>query len=292
MVLLRSRLTTAFAAFSLLGSSLAIPLVDKLSPDARELLKISRMQSSDALSFYLTSGPSDMAQAWQDLSQSQRISYLDEYNKAGISVIVSAFGETDTPTSSGTNAVAIADKIASWVKEYGLQGVDVDYDDFGAFDGSGATAEPWLIFLTQQLRKKLPQGEYILSHAPVAPWFTPNMWSGGGYLQVHKNVGNLIDWARRGLFCIGYLTDCPPQYNIQFYNQGTKEYTTCEGLFHKSLSNYPESSLFQSLLMVSNSTSLCLLGVSEAHSSAWDAGVMVWEYPDAPSNWITSVRGT
>lgn len=41
---------------------------------------------------------------------------------------IPASGETDTPTSSGTNAVAVADKIASWVKEYGLQGVDIDYE--------------------------------------------------------------------------------------------------------------------------------------------------------------------
>ncbi|KAF8550126.1 glycoside hydrolase family 18 protein [Imleria badia] len=301
------------AAFSLLGSSLAVPLADKLmslSPDARDLLKratpaaprfvvyddawVSPLPNPQelkgynvyALSFYKTSGPSDMAKA-------QRTSYLDEYNKAGISVIVSAFGETDAPTSSGTNAVAIADKIPSWVKEYGLHGVDVDYEDFNAFDSSAATAEPWLISLTQQLRKKLPQGEYILSHAPVAPWFSPNMWHGGGYLQVHKSVGNLIDW-----------------YNIQFYNQ--KEYTTCEGLLHKSSSSYPESSLFQisangvelDKLVIGKPakqsdanngymTTGTLAGcVSEAHSSGWDAGVMVWEYPDAPSSWITSVRGS
>lgn len=69
-----------------------------------------------------------MALAWQELSQSQRTFYLDEYEKAGTSVTIPASGETDTPTSSGTNAVAVADKIASWVKEYGLQGVDIDYE--------------------------------------------------------------------------------------------------------------------------------------------------------------------
>ena len=44
MMLFRSGLTTALAAFSLLGSSLAAPLVDKLkslSPGARDLLKRS-----------------------------------------------------------------------------------------------------------------------------------------------------------------------------------------------------------------------------------------------------------
>lgn len=32
--------------------------------------------------------------------------------------------------------------------------------------------------------------------------FTPNRWTGGGYLKVHQQVGSLIDW-----------------YNIQFYNR-------------------------------------------------------------------------
>lgn len=46
MMLLHSRLTTALAAFSLFGSSLAVPLADKLkglSPDACDLLDISFM---------------------------------------------------------------------------------------------------------------------------------------------------------------------------------------------------------------------------------------------------------
>lgn len=38
----------------------------------------------------------------------------------------------------------------------------------------------------------------------VAPWFSPDMWHGGGYLQVHRSVGNLIDWVRRGLFYMGF----------------------------------------------------------------------------------------
>jgi len=45
-------------------------------------------------------------------------------------------------------------------------------------------------------------GDYILTHAPVAPWFSPGKYRNGAYLTVHKTVGNLIDW-----------------YNIQFYNR-------------------------------------------------------------------------
>lgn len=69
-----------------------------------------------------------MALGWQELTDSERTSYLQEYNAAGISLTVSAFGSTDAPTSSGTDPVTIADNLASWVLQYGLQGVDIDYE--------------------------------------------------------------------------------------------------------------------------------------------------------------------
>ncbi|KAG9312386.1 glycoside hydrolase family 18 protein [Chiua virens] len=265
MVSLRTGVTAALAAYHLLGSTLAVPLVNKLtslSPGARDLLKRSTpaaprfvvyddagssLPSADqlkgynvfALSFWLTSGAADMALTWQDLSHSQRQKYVQEYNAAGISLIVSAFGETEAPTTNGHDPVDIANKLSSWVFQYGLQG------DFGAFDGSSGSAEPWVISLTRQLRTKLPQGEYILTHArafvtcicksiadilstAVAPWFSPNTWSGGGYLKIDQTVGSLIDW-----------------YNVQFYNQGANEYKFCSGLLHQSSSDNPESSLFQ-----------------------------------------------
>lgn len=76
----------------------------------------------------MTSGAADMALGWQELTDSERTSYLQEYNAAGISLIVSAFGSTDAPTSSGADPATVANNLASWVLEYGLQGVDVDYE--------------------------------------------------------------------------------------------------------------------------------------------------------------------
>ena len=37
--------------------------------------------------------------------------------------------------------------------------------DFTAFNSGKGSAEAWLISYTKQLRTKLPQGQYILSHA-------------------------------------------------------------------------------------------------------------------------------
>ncbi|KAG9312383.1 glycoside hydrolase [Chiua virens] len=327
MMSLSSVVIVISLAFSMFGSALADPLADKLrslSPGARDILKrttpaaphfvvyndawtsplptASQLQGYNvyALSFWLISGPADMAMGWQELTSDQRTSYLQEYNAAGISLIVSAFGSTDTPTSSGVDPTTVADNLASWVVQYGLQGVDVDYEDFNAFDGGGGSAETWLVNFTQQIRTQLPQGEYILSHAPVAPWFSPNMWSGGGYLAVNEAVGSLIDWV-----------SCSLTAYESFVPEGASEYTSCSGLLTTSSSTWPETALFQ---IASNGvyldklvigkpgttsdanngymdTSTLASCVAQAYSSGWNAGVMVWEYPHVGSSWITAVRG-
>ncbi|KAL6298978.1 glycoside hydrolase [Sparassis latifolia] len=243
------------------------------------------------LAFLLLEGAWDNAEAWTELTASQRSTILSEYSAAGISLIVSCFGSTDTPTTTGADPTSTANTFAAWVIEYGLDGIDVDYEDFDAFDAG--TAEAWLVTFTQQLRTQLPEGEYILTHAPVAPWFSPSIWTNGGYLQVNSEIGSLIDW-----------------YNVQFYNQGATEYTTCSGLLDASSSTWPESALFQIIAngvtadklvigkpattgdassgyMAPATLATC---VETAQSNGWGAGVMVWEYPDAPSSWIDTVR--
>jgi chitinase len=84
-------------------------------------------------------------------------------------LIVSAFGETDHPT--GADPVALAGKLAAFVKDNKLDGVDVDYEDLAAMDAKDGHAEQWLINFTKALRDKLPSKDYILTHAPLAPWY-------------------------------------------------------------------------------------------------------------------------
>ncbi|VDC05090.1 unnamed protein product [Peniophora sp. CBMAI 1063] len=246
-----------------------------------------------ALSFLLLSGPADQALEWTLITASQRAAIKAQYAAAGISLVVSVFGSTDAPTSSNADPVATANTIAAWVKEYSLDGVDVDYEDFNAFDATTGAAEAWLESFTRQLRSQLPSGQYIITHAPVAPWFEPNVWSGGGYLAIDKAVGSMIDW-----------------YNIQFYNQGTSEYTTCAGLLTSSGGAWPQTSLFEiaasgvslnKLVIGKPATAgdasngyiapATLAGcVSQAKAKGWSAGVMTWEYPDAAASWISTVR--
>ncbi|KAF8588811.1 glycoside hydrolase family 18 protein [Ramaria rubella] len=246
-----------------------------------------------AMAFLLTEGAFDKAEEWTQLTAAQRSSIKSQYAAAGIKLVVSVFGSTDAPTSSGADPIATANTMAAWVKEFDLDGIDVDYEDFNAINAGDGKAEAWLTSFTQQLRTQLPQGDFILTHAPVAPWFSPGLFGGGAYLTVDKNVGDLIDW-----------------YNIQFYNQGTTEYTTCAGLLTSSSSTWPQSALFQ---IAASGVSLDKLVIGkpgnsgdasngfidsstlagclqQAKAKGWNAGAMVWEYPDAAASWIQTVR--
>ncbi|KAJ7334138.1 glycoside hydrolase family 18 protein [Mycena albidolilacea] len=215
-----------------------------------------------ALSFLLTEGAFDKAFEWTTLTDAQRASVKAQYNAAGIKLVVSVFGSTDVPTSSGVNPVTMATTMANWVKQFNLDGIDVDYEDFNAFDAGDGKAEAWLISFTTQLRTLLPQGTYILTHA------------------LHAAVGNLIDW-----------------YNVQFYNQGATEYTTCANLLTTSSNTWPRTALFQiaasgvplSKLVIGKpgttgaadngfmSTSTLASCLAQAKSQGWNAGAMVWE---------------
>ncbi|KZV72386.1 glycoside hydrolase family 18 protein [Peniophora sp. CONT] len=246
-----------------------------------------------AISFLLASGPADQAQTWAQLSDSERKAAKKAYNDAGISVIVSAFGETESPTTDGTDPTDTANTMAEWVIKYDLDGIDVDYEDFDAFN-KGSAAQTWLNTFTKTLRKKLPAGQYTISHAPVAPWFSDS-YENGGYLAINKEVGDDIDW-----------------YNIQYYNQGSNMYTDCEGLLTKSGSSFPNTAVMQladagvdiNKIVIGKpgiasdasdgflSTTQLASCVKQAQAKGWNAGVMSWEYPHADTKWATAVRGT
>ncbi|TFK54531.1 glycoside hydrolase family 18 protein [Heliocybe sulcata] len=247
------------------------------------------------LSFLLSTGAADQAIEWTSLTADQRSTIKASYAAAGIKLLVSAFGSTETPTSSGINAVTAANNMAAWVKQYDMDGIDIDYEDFAAMNKGDGSAETWLINFTQQLRTQLPAGDFIITHAPVAPWFrNDGYYGGGGYHKVNAEVGSSIDW-----------------YNIQFYNQGTTEYTTCDNLLNESTSAWPNSAVFQiadsgvdlNKLVIGKPAQAAgdanngyiapatLAGcLSTAKAKGWNAGVMVWEFPDAAAAWIETVR--
>lgn len=81
-----------------------------------------------ALSFVLVERAYDKATEWTFLSARQRATVKAQYAAAGIKLIVSLFGSTDYPTTNGADPIKTADRMAAWVKQYDLDGVDVDYE--------------------------------------------------------------------------------------------------------------------------------------------------------------------
>lgn len=119
-------------------------------------------------------------------NQEIRASLKKAYNDNGVKVLVSAFGATEMPTSR--DPVDVANKLAKFVTDYNLDGCDIDYEDNDAMEaGKG---EAWLIAFTRRLRELLPT--QIITHAPQAPYFKSEYYPKGGYVTVHREVGNLI----------------------------------------------------------------------------------------------------
>ncbi|GJJ10813.1 hypothetical protein Clacol_005041 [Clathrus columnatus] len=209
-------------------------------------------------------GAYDKAAEWTQLTAAQRSTVKAQYNAAGVKLLVSLFGSTDAPTSTGADPVDTANTMAAWAIQYGLDGVDVDYEDFNAIDAGNGKAEAWLTTFTQQLRVNLPQGQYIITHAPVAPWFSPGIFGGGAYLTVNKNVGSIIDWS--ALF--------------QIAASGVS--------LNKLVIGKPANTGDANNGYIAPATlSTC---ITQAKAKGWNAGVMVWEFPDATASWIKSVR--
>ncbi|KAJ6514092.1 glycoside hydrolase [Mycena vulgaris] len=255
-----------------------------------------------ALSFIYSASLQDNAATWAQLDAATRATIKAEYAAADISLIVSAYGAGPNPTSAGDDPTAAANFIANYVKTFNLDGVDVDYADFGAIENAG-TAVAWLSTFTRALRAQLPQGQYILTHAPVAPWFSPATgsglaWLAAGfgpglenaepepdkakpkpwlpgqakpakhYLGVNSAVGSLIDW-----------------YNVQ----SSVFQIAANGVsLNKIVIDKPATAADATNGFMDPGTfSTCL---AQAKAQGWGAGAMTWQYPNGNSAWVTQVR--
>lgn len=104
-----------------------------------------------------------------------------KYNEGGVSIILSAFGAAEYPTTKGLDPIVCAQKLGEYVKQNNYDGVDIDYEDNEAMNKG--TGEQWMIQFMHQLRKLIPY--HIVTHAPQAPYFM-STYIGGGYRKIHK----------------------------------------------------------------------------------------------------------
>ncbi|KAI9632985.1 glycoside hydrolase superfamily [Dioszegia hungarica] len=246
-------------------------------PDVSTLKAFNRF----VLAFWMSDqGPVDNAQMWVWMPQADRRRVLDAYHNAGIALMVSAFGSTDQPTTWGKDPLATAQQLAKFVVDYEFDGVDIDYEDMGAMNSD--QAERWLIPFQKELRRLLPK-PYLISHAPVAPWFTSSSaYRSGAYVAIHQSVGDGIDF-----------------YNMQFYNQGDGVYTDCNSLINSSGGYWPGTSVMEMNSYAKVPLNKIVIGkpldagkasngymspqdlnvcVNQARGKGWNGGVMFWEW--------------
>jgi|SRR5579862_3048872 chitinase len=177
------------------------------------------------LSFYLSSGPTDIVTAWANVAtQKQRENCLNIIHKNNAILMISAGGGTDTPYN--LNPVEYATEVATFANNHGFDGVDFDLENFDP----GLKYPPmnskqtlnWLITCAVTCRKIIGNNK-SLSFAPQAPYFgkigdsTSFVGVLGGFTALELAIPTTIDF-----------------YNVQFYNQGPGCYISYEGLFVNS----------------------------------------------------------
>lgn len=205
---------------------------DWILPPVSELAMVTHLM----IGFWTTKGIFGGAENWVSDS-----SAAAEYKKAGIMVMIAAFGSSDFPTSDNKDAENCASELAKFVLDHGFNGVDVDYEDVRALESG--TAVDWLVIFHNKLRELLPAG-YLITHAPVAPWFVTSKYPGGGYSGLHRQIGNTVDWYNVQVD-VARLSRAAVTNIPQFYIQAGAAYETCETLLHLSGGQFPGSSLFE-----------------------------------------------
>lgn len=148
--------------------------------------------------------------------------------------------------------------------------------------------------LQKTLRKQLPSGQYVITHAPQAPYFSSQCQWGAGYSKIYQQVGDGIDHML-----------------VQYYNQGAGMYESCNQLLHSSSGTCPGSSVFEiskneniplSKLVIGKpaTTSDASSGYMDPHSlgkcyasarsQGWNAGMVFWQYPHLTTSMIRTAK--
>ncbi|CAO1619346.1 unnamed protein product [Sympodiomycopsis kandeliae] len=253
------------------------------------------------LSFLEINGPAAKLNDFFKKTPQERRQWIDALHSRGITVLLSSFGgdPSQQAITMKYDPVALGRLHGQVVRESGLDGLDNDIEDFQASMQQNHDVVEWIVAYTRAVRREIPRGQYVLTTAPVAPWFTTNKqrYCSGLFGAINKEVGQEYDW-----------------YNVQFYNQGNDHYNDCQSILFKSnLEGFPDTSIFEisktnniplnklvigkpaaredatTGYVTTNRLSHCVI---DAHQKGWNAGVMGWQWPNANSRWFQRVRGS
>ena len=210
---------------------------------------------------------------------SLRTEMKQKYSTHGVKVLVRAFGPSEFPTTAGYHAGAVASYLATFVTQFNLDGVDIDYQDDEAF--VKGTAEQWLKSFITVLRTQLPSHTIVCT--VKAGYFVGwARYSKGAFLNVHNQKGSLIDF-----------------YNVRYFGQDTSTYNSSTTLFNQSSGWAVKTSVNELVTKgidaakivigkpatVSNADSTSYMSPTdlsqaisaEYQSSGWKTGVMLYE---------------
>lgn len=180
-------------------SSGSWPSADKVQPYNRLLL-----------AFWESGGPTAASSSWASLSDDKRQSILNDYHDKGIAVMVSAFGAADSVIGKKKDPVKLAQDLAGWVNQHGLDGVDVDLEDFDSLQNDKDYALDWLSKFYTELSNSL--GGKPISSTPTA-WMYGSVFGSADsvYCKLNSAVGDKISW-----------------YNMQLYNGAQGTWNNCD----------------------------------------------------------------
>ena len=173
----------------------------------------------------------DTVQAWMSLTSDQQITLRTKASDLGITIVVSAFGATSF-SSGGFQQIfdspnyydpyVLATDLVSWMKTNNCNSIDLDIEHLPTqsdFPDTDKLAQ-YIGLLSQYVKQiyNTDMGFFPeLSHAPQPPYFNGNgNWSLFGYVynRVEQYYGSYIDY-----------------YLIQYYNQGSYNYTSFDSMF-------------------------------------------------------------
>jgi chitinase len=123
----------------------------------------------------------------------------------------------------GRKVQRLVQQIVNFVTMYGLDGVDIDYEDNAGFQGA-YNGIAFLNALTSGLATGLPPGRNIITHAPQTAYWDASgaifQWRTGGiapYVRVWQTVGGKIAWINNQFYNTQYY-DKDAATKVQWYN--------------------------------------------------------------------------
>ncbi len=213
-------------------------------------------------------------------------------NQPGLMAGIKANGKRHVLVSLGGEAIpaggwealakdvtTAASKLISFAQQYGFDGIDIDYEDTDAFNGSSSyDAVQFLIALSKAI--KAQNANCLVTHAPRAPHLYDAYTPGGAtnssnaYRAILSEAGDAIDWL-----------------NIQYYNNpwyvGDTVAEQVEHIVGSGVA--PFASSIKALAAAGLDISKLVVGKP---SSAADAGSGFLSAADVANSLLTPLKGS